>query len=294
MGKSFDIIGDIHGMLLSFRSALGELGYTQRSSTWFHPEGRILVSVGDLIDRGPDPLGCLGLMKKIIGDGCGYMVLGNHEIDALQYTTRHSRTKEWLREHSEGKKFQFSKTQRQIDSDPARWEILKAFLKKQPTYLELDDGKLRVVHACWGYKFLDVRDLPVHVDSQEILERTADKEGRDPMWRAVECCIKGPEQDAGVPFKDKDGIQRDSERVPWWETYPAKAPFVTFGHYWFGPKGSAKDRFAIKEPALLGPGKNTTCLDFSLGNGGSVVVLRWPEKELQEYQYCEDAALALR
>jgi hypothetical protein len=286
MNQKLDVIGDIHGMVLSFRAALAELGYIERSGTWFHPQGRVLVSVGDLIDRGPDPLGCLEIMKSLIEDGCGIMVLGNHEINALHYTTCHSQSKHWLREHNGDKKSQFAATESQILKDLARWEALKSFLKKQPTSLELDKKKLRVIHACWGYNFLDVKDLPIHIDSQESLERTADKKGRDVRWRAVECCIKGPEQDAGETFTDKDGLKRDARRIPWWETYPDNAPYVAFGHYWFPWNGVT----STARPAFMGPGKNAVCLDFSLGSGGSVGVLRWPEKELREFRNCDGAS----
>jgi hypothetical protein len=289
MKQRFDIIGDIHGMVQSFREAIGALGYAQRNGTWFHPQGRTLVSVGDLIDRGPDSFGCLEIMQKFIEDGCGLMVLGNHEVNALHYTTVHNLTKKWLREHSREHASQFEKTQLQIDADPGRWEEFKAFLKTQPTRLELDAGNLRVVHASWGYNFLDASDLPVQIGSQEILERTADEDNRDLFWRAVECCIKGPEQEAGEPFLDKDSIQRNTIRIAWWETYPPKAPFVAFGHYWFPWNGFA----STEHPVFVGSGRNAVCLDYSLGKERRVGVLRWPERELLEFGCCDAEALSL-
>ena len=278
MKERYDIIGDIHGMSATFRAVLAKLGYRQKAGRWSHPDARVLVSVGDLLDRGPDPLGALEIMSQLVRDGCGRMVLGNHEVNALHFSTTHRIKGTWLREHSEKNRAQFDMTQRQISADPTRWKDLKDFLKTVPSHLQLDSAKLRIVHACWGYDFLDAQDLPVYLDDADSLERTADKAGLDIMYRAVECCIKGPEQPC-APWHDKDGFERNTERVPWWETYPETAPFVAFGHYWFPWPG----RPNTAEPAFLGPGKNSVCLDFSLGKGKKVAVCKWPERQLLSF-----------
>ena len=46
-----DTVGDIHGEIDAFRDLLGHLGYADDGS---HPQGRRLVFLGDLTDRGPD------------------------------------------------------------------------------------------------------------------------------------------------------------------------------------------------------------------------------------------------
>ena len=50
-----DIVGDVHGELGALDALLDRLGYVRGR----HPEGRRLVFVGDLIDRGPDSAGVL-------------------------------------------------------------------------------------------------------------------------------------------------------------------------------------------------------------------------------------------
>ena len=52
--KGRDIVGDVHGELSALLALLAELGYERRSGAWRAPEGRSLVFVGDLVDRGPD------------------------------------------------------------------------------------------------------------------------------------------------------------------------------------------------------------------------------------------------
>lgn len=69
------IVGDLHGCLPSFAAALR----AQR----FDPWQDVVISVGDLIDRGPDSPGCLRLLTQ----PWFFAVQGNHEamaIEALQ------------------------------------------------------------------------------------------------------------------------------------------------------------------------------------------------------------------
>ena len=48
---SLDVVGDVHGQYDALQDLLGKLNYGPDGS---HPDGRRLVFVGDLIDRGPD------------------------------------------------------------------------------------------------------------------------------------------------------------------------------------------------------------------------------------------------
>ncbi|EPW7974613.1 metallophosphoesterase [Cronobacter turicensis] len=66
------IVGDLHGCLQALVSAL------RRER--FDPRVDALISVGDVIDRGPDSLGCL----RLIGKRWFFAVRGNHEAMALE------------------------------------------------------------------------------------------------------------------------------------------------------------------------------------------------------------------
>lgn len=73
-GRDF-VIGDLHGCLDQLQDKL--------NSASFEPErGDRLFAVGDLVDRGPDSLGCL----KLLQEPWFFSVLGNHDqmlLDAL-------------------------------------------------------------------------------------------------------------------------------------------------------------------------------------------------------------------
>ena len=48
----YDIIGDIHGQAGKLEALLTNMGYQLKDGIYQHPQ-RTLISVGDLIDRGP-------------------------------------------------------------------------------------------------------------------------------------------------------------------------------------------------------------------------------------------------
>ncbi|MGW5388108.1 polynucleotide kinase-phosphatase [Nocardia sp. NPDC003963] len=81
----FDVIGDVHGCRSELETLLGVLGYrierdaAGRAAGARHPEGRIAVFVGDLVDRGPDTPGVLRLVMGMVRAGDALCVTGNHE-----------------------------------------------------------------------------------------------------------------------------------------------------------------------------------------------------------------------
>ena len=76
-----DIVGDIHGEIDALVQLLGHLGYDEQGR---HPEGRTIVFVGDLCDRGPDSPAVLAMGHKLVQSGRAVAVLGNHEINLLR------------------------------------------------------------------------------------------------------------------------------------------------------------------------------------------------------------------
>lgn len=79
---NIDFIGDVHGCFDLLTTLLDSLGYRGR---WkndkphiFHPDGRKVCFVGDLVNRGPDSVATLRLVKALVE--CGHFaVLGDHD-----------------------------------------------------------------------------------------------------------------------------------------------------------------------------------------------------------------------
>jgi hypothetical protein len=289
VSERYDIVGDVHGRAATLRALVRDLGYRRENGRWHHPEGRRLVSVGDLLDDGRNPLDCLELIEEMAGDGCAAAVMGNHELNALHFMAEPP-----LRRRSPNNTLQFATTLAQIEADRTRWERARRFIERIPTRLELDRGKLRVIHACWDEKHIG--DLPLYIDDPDILYRTSTtpeenrawvenreaglepelKAAADPLFVAIEQCIKGAE----VPCKprpDHRGKMRYKERVAWWTEYggPAK---VLFGHYKF-PWTDARRDTTPAEPGWIAPHHRAACLDYGSHAGRMLVVLRWPEEQ---------------
>jgi protein phosphatase len=79
-----DIIGDIHGCLDETLELLAQLGYdvaiVDGRYTLSHSQGRKVVFVGDLVDRGPNSPAVIRLVMDSVAAGAAFCVAGNHDV----------------------------------------------------------------------------------------------------------------------------------------------------------------------------------------------------------------------
>ncbi len=78
---------DPHGHLSELTAALQAAGLVDEQSRWSGGEARLWV-LGDLLDRGPDGLGVIALVRRLVEEaaaagGAVNPVLGNHEVIGL-------------------------------------------------------------------------------------------------------------------------------------------------------------------------------------------------------------------
>jgi polynucleotide kinase-phosphatase len=79
VGKGIDFIGDIHGCYEEFIEVLIKLGYAENQEGYFiHPEGRKILSLGDVMSRGPRSLETLQFFQKHVAAGLAFMIDSNH------------------------------------------------------------------------------------------------------------------------------------------------------------------------------------------------------------------------
>jgi len=294
------VIGDVHGELEALHGLLESLGYDARGGA--HPEGRQLVFVGDLVDRGPDSPGVLRLVKRLVEQGSALCVVGNHELNALRDDPHKRRPGEdwwYQRRDARGSR---------IVSREEKREELMPFLESLPLALERDD--LRVVHACWHDSIEDLRRADAVLDAFRRRERAlapqladlarrgeaalaraglsaADLGRRRPEVPLVpEYAVHQERKQMGNPVKiATSGVERVArrtfyasdkwrmvERVAWWQDYAAVP--VVMGHYWrrYHPDRSLDDdeREAdlfggVPPGAWLGPEGRVMCIDYSVG-----------------------------
>ncbi|MDJ0738008.1 MAG: polynucleotide kinase-phosphatase [Nostocaceae cyanobacterium] len=150
----FDIIGDLHGCCDELETLLRKLGYQQRKQeisphpdlwnfpTYYHPQGRKAVFLGDLVDRGPRILDTLKLVHNMVAAGTAICVPGNHENKLLRK----------LRGKNVKVKHGLEQTIAEMEALPEEvrepfTKELKEFLDSLVSHYVLDEGRLVVAHA---------------------------------------------------------------------------------------------------------------------------------------------------
>lgn len=257
-----DIVGDIHGEYDALCTLLAHLGYDRDGR---HPQGRTLVFVGDLCDRGPDSPAVFAGVQRLIEAERAVAVLGNHEVNLLRQDPKDGAG--WFfDERVDRDQSKYAPFSRPSESERQR---IVDFVATLPLALERPD--LRIVHAAWVQHHIDaVRDVPIkalrstydaweqmasekkrHTDlgqrmqaelqdwpwgleSQErrppFLHARAEHEANKQMLNPLKVLTAGVERTGKQPFF-AGGKWRFSDRVAWWDEYDQAIPVVV-GHYW--------------------------------------------------------------
>lgn len=319
-----DIIGDVHGEFASFQRLLHHLGYT---SDGRHPQGRRIVFVGDLCDRGPDSPNMLRWAKHAQEQGLAHTVLGNHELNIL------------VGDRKDGSGWFFDSRAQKDGANYAPWQRANeaektefaAWLARQPLVLERAD--IRIVHAAWlphalakleaaqdgnliaQYRRFDaeltqqIQTASWYADylyEQEHYAEAAENPDAPPppmpatkeydfarsQAHPIRALSSGVEKRVAEPFY-AGGRWRSTARCPWWDDYLEDTP-VVIGHYWRTWQAvsntiAAERKLLPTQPnAWHGAKRNVFCVDFSIG--ASWRTRKFPEK----YQAQQFRLAALR
>jgi hypothetical protein len=80
----WDLIGDLHGHAAPLRSLLARWGYLpDASGVHRHPMGRKVLFLGDYVDRRPEIVAVLRLVRGMVEAGQAVALMGNHEFNAV-------------------------------------------------------------------------------------------------------------------------------------------------------------------------------------------------------------------
>lgn len=296
---SYDVIGDIHGHASKLSALLKQLGYNEIYGVWRHAN-RTALFVGDFIDRGPEQIETLTIVRNMVDAGAAKAVMGNHEFNAIAYYLRDPLSQEsHLRPRTTKNQEQHDEFLKAVCCDSKLHEDWIDWFLTLPLWLDLPE--LRVVHACWHPTYM--QEISHLLDEENRLNANivadASREGSMP-FRAIEGLLKGLEVELPYPlfFLDKDGHRRTSVRTRWWDAgaqtfrqaalidkkirgelpetlmphgacigYSSGKP-VFFGHYW-----------NCGVPKVITP--KIACVDYSAGKGGPLVAYQWQgESEL--------------
>jgi hypothetical protein len=85
MGSLY-VVSDVHGHLADFRDQLGHAGLLDADGRWAGDDAELWI-LGDLVDRGPDGIGVLRLVRSLQEQAPAqvHMLMGNHEALMLGY-----------------------------------------------------------------------------------------------------------------------------------------------------------------------------------------------------------------
>jgi protein phosphatase len=136
----FDIIGDVHGCFDELVELIRRLGHgvDEIALTIQPANGRKLVFVGDLVDRGPKVPQVLKLVMNAAASGAALCVPGNHDAKLM----RKLRGREVQITHG------LAESLAQLANEPEDFRKLVAeFIDDLVSHYVLDDGKLVVAHA---------------------------------------------------------------------------------------------------------------------------------------------------
>ena len=288
----YDVIGDVHGHAAKLEALFSAMGYKEVDGLWTPPAGHMALFLGDLIDRGPEQVKVLDIVRAMVGAGSALCIMGNHELNAIGYATPSRRGDgSFLRVRSEKNRAQHAEFLDQVGEDSALHREIIDWFKTLPPMMDL--GELRVVHAWWHQPYVDLVQAQFWDGDRmcsEFLHKAFDENSLE--FKAIEGLSKG--QEIRLPedrfFIDPSGHTRRNVRTKWWLDgsggyqqvgmledgqqlpnlpvpdhfiggEPTGAP-VMVGHYWF------KGKPEVQSPKLA-------VLDWSAAKGGPLVAYRW-------------------
>jgi len=242
--KRCDIVGDVHGCFDELMALLEKLGWQPDGDLHAHPEDRLLLFVGDLVDRGPASVPVLAYVDAMIEAGRAFLVRGNHDDKLRRYLLGN---KVKVDEHlqttvDELEALEQDERQRiteraiaMIDASPY-WALVGSTEEHRADM----EAALVIAHAAFK---------PSLMQSKEDKVR----------W----FCLYGPT----TGKKDARGYP---ERVDWTLRYPSSGALCVTGHTPYS--GEVIER------------NNTMCLDTACVFGHRLTALRWPEMEIVDVE----------
>ena len=295
----YDIIGDVHGYATLLKNLLTKMGYEKVDGVYKHPL-RKAIFVGDFINRGPEVRKTLGIIRTMVENNAAEAVLGNHEFNAILYSTRDKNGFPLLT-HSVKNRAPFQQTLKDFFFYPDEWDDYVKWMKKLPLFLEKEG--FRVVHAYWNDA--NIQFLKEHVPEEKLKKSFLRRVMNDRRHhgKVIRETLKGLllEMPADLYIRDQKGISHREFRINWWENPEGK----TFRDLSFGVKFKLPDYTVpgeiLPEFPVYGPEQpivffghyclsegvtilqsNLCCVDSCVACTGNLSAYQWNgEKELK-------------
>jgi hypothetical protein len=272
-----DVVGDLHGEIRALHALRRKLGYDDIGR---HPEGRRLVFLGDLGDRGEDSPAVVEWVRDRVAEGRAQAVLGNHDFNALEAAAGGSMKTElsWLFDEAKPYSHHGTRVPQALARGRRREEVL-AFFRSLPVALERGGAlPVRVVHAAWDTEMVaklrsETDVVGVHRRRREELEAALRASGdADELTRKLTHQNDNPIKrlTSGVEGRSPRPIWINDEprwecRVPWWREY-GDGVLCVVGHYWrIALPGEHKFESLFDGLPLEAVHGGVMCIDYSVG-----------------------------
>lgn len=173
MPKRF-ILGDIHGKSDYLRQVLEKSG--------FDYENDLLIQIGDIVDRGPDPFGCMDILlqaKNLV------LIMGNHDQAFMSKVTT---GQSFLGDHAENGQQVTLEAYDELSLVQSRYYKSEIFAKQLPYYITEDN--ILFVHG--GF------DVTENIKDQSVISLIWDRE----MFNQALSCSKGQKLKTVGDFKE--------------------------------------------------------------------------------------------
>jgi hypothetical protein len=243
------LVGDIHGCARELEELLRRVG------------DRHVVSLGDVLDRGPDSEGAVRLLRERDAD----VLLGNHEEKHLRWR-RHQRKARTSPSHDNPMKLAPHHHAVQASLSAESWQWLEE--RSQP-FLRLDEHGVLAVHAGLLAGVAPERHKPDRICRVQLTRPGSE---RSP-WGSF-----SPDAE-GRPKPDFD----EAEGFRFWTEHLHEGPVVVYGHSVF-PTPLATHRVGetvthsfVRDARPAREGLRALGIDTGVPFGGSLTALLLPE-----------------
>lgn len=173
-GKRVLVVGDIHGCYYTLETLLNNLGVDLNAI----PENTVIVSVGDIHDKGQHSPEVLKWAMENVAKGSLLLVDSNHGRALTRKIDKPTRKFKESIEY----------TYKQLTdlNEPGLIKKVNTFLKTRPVYLDLttDNGRVVIAHACALERVIGKQKLTPAEVRYFMLAREA-------VWRSEGTCIVG-------------------------------------------------------------------------------------------------------
>ncbi|WP_214842457.1 polynucleotide kinase-phosphatase [Exiguobacterium sp. s150] len=205
--RGIDVIGDIHGCFDEFLELLERLGYRPNDEgLYVHPEGRVFLSLGDIMSRGPKSLETIEFFIRHVEADIAHMIDSNHGWKVFRWLEGRNVTMK----HGDElfvEELQMYEKQKGSDATETLKSSMKRLLKHAPSHYVLTKQDIPTavcVHA-------GIRDEFIGKTSRDISDfcRYGDNEGFD---------------EAGKPIRKDWTVQHKSKTLIIWGHDPRPRP----------------------------------------------------------------------